>query len=781
MGEIITFYSYKGGVGRTMALANVAVLLSQYGYKTLVVDWDLEAPGLEFFFKNYYPDLDLATVAQQPGIVDLLNDVFEHNVPPSDISSWENLLLQLTSPKSKRPIHFLTAGQRDQHYFSKVRDLDLEIFFADRHGAEFIEALRRSWKARFDFVLIDSRTGVTDNGQICTTQLPDILIFLLTATEQGLRGTKEVAQKTLADRQNLPGDRSKLLTLPILSRFDSREEFEISKQWLTRAADELAELYRDSLPGVVNRRDFLEVTKIPYQAYFSFGERLPVLEQGTLDPAGLGYAYETLAALIANKLNSAERLLKNRGEFVESVKASLESTINSYLVAKDWENAVNLLDDETLRSFYQAGRAQTLNDWFSKFPFEELEQDPRLLLWWGQILNDNFGQAKRAIAFFSLAEEQFHKHNQPIKVAESQIRQSVSLRMMGKAAEAVELAEQGLTQLQHLAADDQRLMAWATRNRGLAYGTAGKIDQALADTRDALQQFEALDQKYMVGLCHHDIGVSLEKKANFQRAENHYRQAVMIWKELGNDNDLTNSLIGLGQILSKVGYHTEALEMLSESLELALKIGTIRRAAFAMAGIGDTHFRRQSYEEAIKAFRLSTGYAQDAQVQSLEVANQIQIGECLYYLNGSESLTAALKQAEEGQKTAAENGLSFEEGLACTLQAKIRLRLGQQADGIALLDEAVAHLTEDNVIEYIIARLWWAQALWLTDKKEAACQQLQRATQLIPTTNGITPLQELRNTIAEVQPCLSYFLSQEDTPPAIKTGLQMLIETQPEA
>jgi MinD-like ATPase involved in chromosome partitioning or flagellar assembly len=45
MGEVITFYSYKGGVGRTMALANVALWLSQAGYRTLVVDWDLEAPG----------------------------------------------------------------------------------------------------------------------------------------------------------------------------------------------------------------------------------------------------------------------------------------------------------------------------------------------------------------------------------------------------------------------------------------------------------------------------------------------------------------------------------------------------------------------------------------------------------------------------------------------------------------------------------------------------------------------------------------------------------------
>src|SRR5713101_9597969 len=57
LGTVITFYSYKGGTGRTMALANVACLLAQrqiesHGKGVLMVDWDLEAPGLHRFFHN---------------------------------------------------------------------------------------------------------------------------------------------------------------------------------------------------------------------------------------------------------------------------------------------------------------------------------------------------------------------------------------------------------------------------------------------------------------------------------------------------------------------------------------------------------------------------------------------------------------------------------------------------------------------------------------------------------------------------------------------------------
>jgi MinD-like ATPase involved in chromosome partitioning or flagellar assembly len=51
-GKVVTFYSYKGGVGRSMALANMAVILTRWGKRVLIVDWDLEAPGLEYFFCN---------------------------------------------------------------------------------------------------------------------------------------------------------------------------------------------------------------------------------------------------------------------------------------------------------------------------------------------------------------------------------------------------------------------------------------------------------------------------------------------------------------------------------------------------------------------------------------------------------------------------------------------------------------------------------------------------------------------------------------------------------
>src|SRR4051812_6074055 len=71
MGRIITFYSYKGGTGRSFLLANVAWILASTGRRILLVDWDLEAPGLHNYFHPFLRDPLLTT---SPGLMDWVSD-----------------------------------------------------------------------------------------------------------------------------------------------------------------------------------------------------------------------------------------------------------------------------------------------------------------------------------------------------------------------------------------------------------------------------------------------------------------------------------------------------------------------------------------------------------------------------------------------------------------------------------------------------------------------------------------------------------------------------------
>ena len=50
---IFTFYSFKGGVGRSMALMNTAYRLAGWGRHVLIIDMDLEAPGVSNFLARH--------------------------------------------------------------------------------------------------------------------------------------------------------------------------------------------------------------------------------------------------------------------------------------------------------------------------------------------------------------------------------------------------------------------------------------------------------------------------------------------------------------------------------------------------------------------------------------------------------------------------------------------------------------------------------------------------------------------------------------------------------
>jgi Mrp family chromosome partitioning ATPase len=179
-GTIFTFYSFKGGVGRSMALANTAALLAKWGYKVLVADWDLEAPGIERFFRQDNPDI-LAQRAATPGIIDLVHAKCE-----GDPLDWRQCVLDVKIGSNSSRLSLLTAGQSGDEYTSRLHALDFQKLFDTRDLGNYIEQLRDEWAAEFQFVLVDSRTGVTDIGGICTVHLADALVLLFT-TKHGWR------------------------------------------------------------------------------------------------------------------------------------------------------------------------------------------------------------------------------------------------------------------------------------------------------------------------------------------------------------------------------------------------------------------------------------------------------------------------------------------------------------------------------------------------------------------------------------------------------------------
>ncbi len=324
MSSIVTFYSYKGGVGRSMALANIAVLLARRGLKVLAVDWDLEAPGLERYFSYFEIKqggpglLRMCMAARATGGADYT----------AFTSSFEC--------QGKYPVTLLASGREaDDTYTQNLETFDWEEFFRGGGGA-FVETLRERWRKDFDVTLIDSRTGLSDTGGICTIQLPDIVIGMFTANLQSLYGVRDVMRLAQQARQSLAYDRMPLSVFPLATRWGV-QEFQETQIWLDRVAEATTEFFADWLPKRIAPRDVIEATKIPQIAYFGFGERLAVIEHGTSDPQGMGFVYDKVASFIEGDFINVDALVgKQKVPDVAVTTPALPSTQTQTAAAEDY-------------------------------------------------------------------------------------------------------------------------------------------------------------------------------------------------------------------------------------------------------------------------------------------------------------------------------------------------------------------------------------------------------------------------------------------------------------
>jgi MinD-like ATPase involved in chromosome partitioning or flagellar assembly len=196
--HVITFYSFKGGVGRTLALVNVAVELANHGKTVLLVDFDLEAPGIDTFaeLRSRQPSL---------GVVDYVRSYLRNGKPPDIKSHVYRAPLAL---REGGAIWVMPAGRRDAEYGARLAEIDWQKLYGQHEGFLMMEDLKLRWQEEFapDYVLIDSRTGHTEVGGICTRQLPDTVALFFIPNEQNLAGLTGIVQ-AIRGEENSPGGR----------------------------------------------------------------------------------------------------------------------------------------------------------------------------------------------------------------------------------------------------------------------------------------------------------------------------------------------------------------------------------------------------------------------------------------------------------------------------------------------------------------------------------------------------------------------------------------------
>ena len=375
-GRIITFYSYKGGTGRTMALANTAWILAANGKRVLAVDWDLEAPGLHRFF---HPFLDSRALTATTGVIDIITEY-----------AWAATTGELRSGDWHRPyarvephavslsperlgwhfpdggsLDFLSAGRQNREYSATVSSFEWDNFYERLGGGIFLDALREDMKASYDYVLIDSRTGLSDNADICTIHMPDLLVDCFTLSDQALDGAAAVARTVGGGYRNRP-----IQVLPVPMRIDEGEKEKVD------AGRALARMKFDGFPAGLSGEGlaaYWGAVEIPYRPYYAYEETLATFgDEGGLANSLLS-ALERLTAVITDDEVTALPVIPEpvrrrcRDAFLRRRPATKTTDVTLLYVAEnrmwaDWTEAVltNARCRVTLRdvSLQPAGRPE---------------------------------------------------------------------------------------------------------------------------------------------------------------------------------------------------------------------------------------------------------------------------------------------------------------------------------------------------------------------------------------------------------------------------------------
>jgi hypothetical protein len=190
---VIVFYSFKGGLGRSTALAAFAILRAARGERVVVVDFDLDAPGVGRLLSA-----DVEGTISPWGTIDYLVECAQGDVPLSDYSH------ACRRVAGKGEIVVFPAGQLDGEYADKLSRVDFEQ--APTAGrspvVRLLEQIRT--EVRPSWILLDARTGVSEPAGHLLSGLAHLHVLFGTTSEQSWQGLKVVIDR-LGREQVLAG------------------------------------------------------------------------------------------------------------------------------------------------------------------------------------------------------------------------------------------------------------------------------------------------------------------------------------------------------------------------------------------------------------------------------------------------------------------------------------------------------------------------------------------------------------------------------------------------
>ena len=243
-----------------MAMTNVAYQLALAQQDVVLIDFDLEAPGLTLM-PEFQP-VEGGAPAVSGGLAAFLAAGLK-NAPVPKVKDLCYVPQIQKAANLKGKIHVLPAGDVTGAKSSyDVSGLRLDDLYADMPRSVVLDDLLLQIEEDIApaYLLIDSRTGLTEIGGICTAHLGEYVVVLFGLNEQNIQGTALMFGRLRRVRKNL-AEKCILVASPL-----PQGEDRLKSERLDRARELLA-------PGLgVSPDNMKPILTLPYHPVLALSE-----------------------------------------------------------------------------------------------------------------------------------------------------------------------------------------------------------------------------------------------------------------------------------------------------------------------------------------------------------------------------------------------------------------------------------------------------------------------------------------------------------------------------
>ena len=203
------------------------------------------------------------------------------------------------------------------------------------------------------------------------------------------------------------------------------------------------------------------------------------------------------------------------------------------------------------------------------------------------------------------------------------IHQSKFFERRSQLATAEQLARQGLRLLEPL--NERETMIWGLGNLGTIAGIKADHDQAIQHREQALLEARALANDRLIAVGLGWVAISEAARGNVPLSTQHYREAIRLFKKLGNHIGALFNLNGLATTLLEAGNLIDACSLWLESYELAKTAGELSQIPFILADLGNCYHQLGNLDQALTYTQQSLEVERNQASHNLDLQTELLI------------------------------------------------------------------------------------------------------------------------------------------------------------